>query len=520
MGYPKSRLRHALDVYHRAWQRSTSALRTKERHLRKDYQLRRVKATSNFVQAVSWYEDDSSDEYNPSTAKRRRPAVRKTSKVKRTKYETKPAISTLAPAPYGKSSAAPVTLRLRSNAGRALLRDLANKECSTNYKTTPDSEPDADTKGGVTQGGASCNSNHGQQHGTLLDKTGFEIQDEEADEVGAGTNRSGLRRNTDFLAKIRGCTACKEANKRCSARSNGLPCKRCQTEGVECAEHAPDEPKGSQDVFDIIPANVHQSPYSPAQPSPIQIIRAAAVEIQQAQNVLAGASRDDPIILDSPRSSPELASQNEVFTIQTPWAHPINFKYLETPEQPCHFCHDFRYGIYGYGPISADVFQFPGETELREVGNGHQSRGKAATRMCVNCSLNRLYISRCRVHSMQRFAVRSDQVYYKYISQLIDEWYPRGPALKHGAYYSCSLCCQPAFWRCCADQRIDKYLRKVEDGKGRGCGLILCESCVAQVKVDQGVLKRSTVQKVNGHDTRRADMEFLFAGSLLHQAWA
>jgi hypothetical protein len=49
--------------------------------------------------------------------------------------------------------------------------------------------------------------------------------------------------------------------------------------------------------------------------------------------------------------------------------------------------------------------------------------------------------------------------------------------------------------------------------------LFLCKSCSANLQADNGVLKNTTVQKTSGHDCRRADMQFLFGGSLLHKAY-
>ncbi|KIX97134.1 uncharacterized protein Z520_07248 [Fonsecaea multimorphosa CBS 102226] len=447
MVYTRERLQHALDVYHRAWEISTPGPKAKDRHLRKDYQFRRVKATSNFTQAISWYEDDSSDEYCP-TAKKRRATVRKIPKAKRSRH------SLPSPVTHDRPSRL-VTLRLKSDAGRALLGDLVNKD------STRTSGAD-DTKGGICKGDTDNRPSPGQQHGTLSDGTYLRRQDEESDAICGGTNRSGLKRNRDPSVRDRERTVC-------------------------------------EDISQKVPAAIAQSPSVPTQSTPIQIIRAAAVEIQQARNVLAGVSRENPIILDSPRSSPELELPDASFATDTPWAHPINFKHIQTSDQPCHFCEDFRFGIFGSRVIG-----------IEEI-----------TRMCVNCSLNRLHISRCRVHLMRRFANPSIELYHRYISQLIDRNYPKGPAIKRGVYHTCSLCAHPAFWRCCADQRVDKYLRKLNDGKGRGCGLLLCESCVDQVKIDKGVLKTTTVQEdFNGRGCQRADMDFLFAGSLLHKAWA
>ncbi|KAH0841245.1 hypothetical protein FOPE_06276 [Fonsecaea pedrosoi] len=512
--YSKARLQRALDVYHRASLRLISTRHTQERHLREDYQFRRVNSAGNFAQAISWYDDDSSDEYCPTTAKKRRLPVRKIPKAKRIKHEARPTKPASSPEARDGSCRSLVTLKLTSSAGRALLSDIANKE-GTGSGTR--SGADGDLREGVSKGSV--------QLGPVWDGITLETRDQESDKICGGTNRSGFKRNRNVSLRSEGPTESKNPSKVCYANTSRLTCEQGQIEAAASVERSLPKEARTGDTLVNRPTATSHCPSAPAQPTPIQIIRAAAVEIQQARDILAGLSRENPIVLDSPRSSPEASPQNEestfrTFTISTPWAHPINFKYLESLNKPCHFCEDFRYGIFGYGVISVEVIQFMEQPELQEMGNGHRAKGKEATRMCVNCSLKRLHISRCKVHSMRRFAHRSEELHRKYITQLTGDSYPQGPALRHGVYPTCSLCSNAALWSCCADQRVDKYLRKLNDGKGKGCGLVLCDSCAGQVRMDRGVLKRTTVQEVDGYDCRRADMEFLFAGSLLHKAWA
>ncbi|OAG38843.1 hypothetical protein AYO21_06874 [Fonsecaea monophora] len=472
--YSKARLQRALDVYHRASLRLISTRHTQERHLREDYQFRRVNSAGNFAQAISWYDDDSSDEYCPTTAKKRRLPVRKIPKAKRIKHEARPTKPASSPEARDGSCRSLVTLKLTSSAGRALLSDIANKE-GTGSGTR--SGADGDLREGVSKGSV--------QLGPVWDGITLETRDQESDKICGGTNRSGFKRNRNVSLRSEGPTESKNPSKVCYANTSRLTCEQGQIEAAASVERSLPKEARTGDTLVNRPTATSHCPSAPAQPTPIQIIRAAAVEIQQARDILAGLSRENPIVLDSPRSSPEASPQNEestfrTFTISTPWAHPINFKYLESLNKPCHFCEDFRYGIFGYGVISVEVIQFMEQPELQEMGNGHRAKGKEATRI-------------------------SEELHRKYITQLTGDSYPQGPALRHGVYPTCSLCSNAALWSCCADQRVDKYLRKLNDG---------------QVRMDRGVLKRTTVQEVDGYDCRRADMEFLFAGSLLHKAWA
>lgn len=256
-----------------------------------------------------------------------------------------------------------------------------------------------------------------------------------------------------------------------------------------------------------------------------------------SQESVAGNSWENAIPLDldsdsspSPEASPQLSgprpssSDGRLLTIRTAWAHPIEFKHIPSPNEPCHFCSDFRYGIYGYGEMEIDVIKYRNSADYEELGNGHRSCQREQTRMCTKCSLSRLYISRCAVHSIVASGVRSQAAEEWYLSQLLaDDWVPERPSLKVGARRACSLCPNAAYWRCGADKCSDKVGRPIlgQRGRGIGCGLLLCDSCAPQVQVD-GTLRRASIEGSNMGQAKvgpRADVDFLFPGSLLHMAF-
>lgn len=290
-------------------------------------------------------------------------------------------------------------------------------------------------------------------------------------------------------------------------------------------------------------------------PTPAQIISHVAslqlrsqVKSSQEGSVLCdaklGSSREDPIELDSlsdstessisPSSdgrgvrssnstelSPPISDGREV-TIQTTWAHPIDFKHVPTDKKPCHFCSDFRYGIFGYGELEIHAIKYRDSPDYEETGDGHRSEGWEATRMCVKCSLSRLYISRCKCHSILPFGTRSTALENRYFSQL-EDWQPHQPKLKAGSLTTCSLCPRSAHWRCGADQHLNMVGMRISSlkGKGMGCGLLLCDDCAPQVKQD-GILRRPSIEHADVARCkigRRADADFLFRGSLLHNAF-
>ncbi|KAK5045929.1 hypothetical protein LTR84_008715 [Exophiala bonariae] len=294
-----------------------------------------------------------------------------------------------------------------------------------------------------------------------------------------------------------------------------------------------------------LPTPFHVSPsFKPHQPpTPSQVIRNHAASLRspptsyQAGNFSFGSalgnSRESAILLDcspspdvSPASSP-LPHENlagRQMTIVTTWAHPINFNHKPTPTDPCHFCSDFRYGIFGYGELEVGVIKYRDSPSYEELGNGHRSTHDGPTKMCIKCTLSRIYISSCKVHSIIQYARRAKDLEEQYGAQLASaDWVPEFPTLKAGVLRTCSLCHAPAYFRCNADQCRDKVGRVLTGlrGKGVGCGLMLCDRCAPQVQKD-GILKRASIDDLDGFDPRRkqrADVDFLFPGSLLHEAF-
>jgi hypothetical protein len=285
-------------------------------------------------------------------------------------------------------------------------------------------------------------------------------------------------------------------------------------------------------------------------PTAVEIIRSSVTTPQYPLIRQVGSSMMDPIILDdsppgSPVSSGPAATLKKITSsgtnaiiidnsspraptssgpaaalkqITTCWAHPIDFHHIKTNASDCDFCQDFRFGIYGHGRITIDVIQLPGSAR-QETGNGHRSTGKPATRMCVACSLIRLSISRCKVHRFGEMRVfRTEKHHERYRQHIIaKEWYP---VLAASVYETCSVCPRLACWHCCVDQQYDVSLRPVTDGtgKGKGCGLKLCDTCRTKVMSCGGRMRKDLIMQ-DGPKGLRSDVEFLFSDSLLHQAY-
>ncbi|EXJ95628.1 hypothetical protein A1O1_00750 [Capronia coronata CBS 617.96] len=452
MVYADSRLRHVLLVFREAKIRDKESgpFCTTPRHLRNDYRLREVEPSLTFRHALAWQEDGSSeDEYDPTPSKKRcstGSALRTPKKIKRVH-------------PSGSEQSTPqttqqhdvnpsslfLTLRLQSDAAKKVLHDLA-EEHGRGYKTDAakhgkeSASSNSEVSGDVDLPPREVNRLHRPEPAsTYLGK--LDEDSEKIDNAGGRVLRNRKIPDIDLAAQTRKCVACKAAKRKCSFLSGTtrLPaCKRCRQNKVDCVLDLPDvEPKRESeprvDLAEDVPqlsdlsqplpkgngavAAIQPSVTTPT-PSPTasQIIRSHVATRQYPFTTKIGASQEHPIVLDSPPSSPgnhsslfsaPPESAGRLVNIRTYWAHPIQFKHFPTPGSSCHFCSDFRYGIYGYGEIAVQVIQYPDTLSYEETGDGHRAKGHEATRMCVNCALNRLYISRCRVHRFKKFAALS-----------------------------------------------------------------------------------------------------------------
>lgn len=530
MTYSTAQLQYVLHVFQKhkkAGRHSLSSI-TEQRHLRNDYNFRQIRTARNVRHVTLFREEDSSsddlDEYNPSLAKRKRRLLKAVNRPsKRVKREC-PSNPAHCQQEYVAND--PDSMPLLTSLPENDQRKMKDKPASTSQ---------------------------------YLEKL-----DEEAAKI---DNEHGRRlRNQKFIldqdrsSSIKRCIACIRARSRCHKKRNDeKSCTRCSKNGIKCTETddvCVKDPtvqhpllkaddclvKGSIEEKPPLEVQIPAALASVGPPTPSQINRRhiASLQLQPRatsswESVViykfnAGASQDNAIVLDSspsPEPSPEPStrpnSDGRLVEIRTTWAHPIDFKHKPTGREPCHFCSDFRYGIYGYGEINIHVIKYRDRPDYEETCDGHRSYRKP-TRMCAKCSLNRLYVSRCKVHRIIPFGTRSKELELKYVSQLLaSDWEPDQPSLNIGCLRTCSLCPRPAYWRCNADKCLDKVGRPISGlrGKGLGCGLVLCDDCAPQVKVD-GILRRTSIEQCDLAKSmigRRADVDFLFLGSLLHNAF-
>lgn len=585
MTYSKAKLQHTLRVFRKLKGDGHVLLpNSEQRHLRDDYNFRQISSSRTVKHVSLFIEENSSsddlDEYNPSLAKRKRRLARATAperlakKVKR-HVQTSPGDSqqeyTLTDQDTGCVS------RTATNDGYSKKLKKPNKPNATRFYLDK-----------LDEEAAKIDNEHGRRlrnHKFISDKDKSRV-DKKCVACTISKSRCLRKKNHEnCCTRCRknqiDCVKAGEVGKqpvqpapqdpddKIIRETVGLPILDAQTSTSTAPSRSlpsaqalyplttKKRPTSLQASSSFLPSplptplplptllQVSPSLRPDQPPTPSQMIRnhVASLQLQsppttyQAQNFsfsyASGNSREKPILLDSspspdasPVSSP--ASQNNLsgrtMTIRTTWAHPVNFKHIPTQTEPCHFCSDFRYGIYGYGEIEVDVIKYQDSPSYEEIGNGHRSTHDGPTRMCVKCSLTRLYISRCTVHSIVQNVKRSKELEEQYGSQLASvDWVPEFPTLKVGVLRSCSLCPSPAYWRCNADQCRDKLGRVLTGLRGKrvGCGLVLCDSCARQVHRD-GILKRASIEDSNNGAPKmmqRADVDFLFPGSLLHEAF-
>lgn len=587
MPYLKISLEHTLSVFQKLkYGEHVSLPSSEQRHLRNDYNFRQISSTQTVKHVSLFREDDSSsddvDEYSPCLAKRKRKSLRVTPPERLPKRSKREAhASPGEPQPddtsdgleTGRSSSAPPEddetnkheKADKPGPGRFYLDKLDEEAAKIdnehgrrlrNQKFISDRDR---SRSITTKKCLACTTSKSRCQGKrdnekcCLRCRKNSIACVDAGEVLKQTPPPAPQESDDEVIKETiEWPPISQARAPASLVPMGL-LPLADVPNSLTLEKAPTSVQVSSSLFSPQPPSTFQGSSSlrPQRAStPSQTIRSYAASARpqsppingQSSSISHGSAAGDswenaiPLDLDSspsPEASPHLSrptvptpssSDGMLLTIRTTWAHPIEFKHIPSQSEPCHFCSDFRYGIYGYGEMEIDVIKYRNSADYEELGNGHRSCQREQTRMCIKCSLSRLYISRCAVHSIVACGVRSKAVEEWYLSQLLaDDWVPECPSLKNGALQACSLCPNAAYWRCGADKCRDKVGRPIIEPRGRGigCGLLLCDSCAPQVQVE-GTLKRASMESSNMHEAKvgpRADVDFLFPGSLLHMAF-
>lgn len=328
------------------------------------------------------------------------------------------------------------------------------------------------------------------------------------------------------------CTACDMANRECVREPETSPIgrkrKRGQTKPKPVFEEDDSISEGEQsgkkvswgpDVFGpsvkvnsdpiVIGSSSHNKDSDDTPPSPMKPKSGSTLK-EKAQTKTNIKNKDK-------QRKPE----GTLETISTKFAHPILFNH--EGEEPCHFCFDIRFGMFGLGAAEVEVVNWHDGRGLDEVSGGHREQGIENTRMCVSCTTQRVPIIMCEKHELQPLEggfisamFGGMRVADGVIDAVTGDVLLRDAALTNllngtttGEERWCSICPTLARYQCCTAGM-----------HGKGCGLMLCETCAVSVVDSEGDLEKAL--KVVEDDTGeervlglRADYEFLKQHGLL-----
>ncbi|KAK0513935.1 hypothetical protein JMJ35_003657 [Cladonia borealis] len=303
----------------------------------------------------------------------------------------------------------------------------------------------------------------------------------------SGRTRIGPSLDQDRPGRKKGCTQCSRAKKWCSLKNKNpsLPCNLCRDNGEECS-------------------------FEPLK--------------RQFRKRRSKKKRRSQVSVEKELTSGALVKQDpkRFRTITTKLAHPINFNYVAKENDPllCHWCDDLVHGLLGLGSVEVEVLNNEDGQGLTEVVDGHTAKGHLPSRMCGFCTLDRLKIAACKVHEVEPLA-DMEPACFDYNSVI--NWMAPGQAAL-APFPWCSICPAPAFFACCSEtDEIDVLGYGQDEADGKGCGLLLCESCAVTLVnehdgVLEGLIDGLKEEEEEGGFSLRADADFLHPkGELLRR---
>ena len=264
------------------------------------------------------------------------------------------------------------------------------------------------------------------------------------------------------------CTQCRRDKKWCtlSGKSEEIPCGRCLSAKRNC-------------TFEPIVKNIGSTTRSRRKELPLQ----------------------EPVATEG---------VGVTKVIKTSLVHPIMFNHFppEDGSAPCHWCEDLAYGILGIGQATVEVIDFGDHQGYNELEGGHFGRGFDSSRMCMDCTMERLFITSCKPHEIERLEDMETEGFdydatFTYL-------FP-GKAAK-APFKWCSICPRAAFFACCKPHMAIEDDGEIWRAGRNGCGLHLCEECaVALMTEHDGFLEEriEVLQRNNADFMVRADVDFL-----------
>lgn len=500
MVYTKARLGHALRVF-----RETSSYLNKkglpsenlERHLRSKYAFRKSSKVAPLTNVTLWQDKSNGsddEEYDPDKERKTRNAKKKRrAEQKRKAEDSGDQERSIKKNKSEEGDHAYISFTLASEKGRQLLRDLSlfHKTDLESFDKERSDEIEPSYWKRYSSSSGSAEARRRPRSDVLLDDDLTEtVPDSEPEKPGpvlTTSLRSGKVREKPSDKKITRVTngmskhdedVMKESNPQIPRNNtiqkevlpkwgiSGRPTRGAgsRSEPIELDDDPNEE-------FER-PAIVHHSTTSKCSTSGNHNTKF------KREPSLPAVSPSNGFSFTQALSHPDLPG---LITIETAYAHPIDFRFIPAVGQRCDFCRDWRFGILGHGKRAIKVFIDPEHpTQFQEMRNGHHSLGKQCTKMCISCALDRLLIMRC--HCPNQDDRRSDSALppqsqpapaFSRISGVVcskHNWdlysnalfskpgtaEASAPPSKNGPLSACSLCPAPAMWQCCKWQKTDK----------------------------------------------------------------
>lgn len=240
------------------------------------------------------------------------------------------------------------------------------------------------------------------------------------------------------IKKMPSCRRCQESGQACSfsAGDNGEECTACEMAGANCVRNTEKAPKAgrkrkregvgpvakSKSRADTDPDDKEDSSPQRAKKSRrssgvhrslnlkgtggddfLQLAKGVSLNQygeKQASEVADSDEDDDSSLSPLQQMAPGVSSgRGTPRTITTSFSHPIKFN--SDGRDPCMFCLDDVFPIFGMGSKEVEVIEWHDGRGLEEIKGGHRGEGVESTRMCLTCTTDRLSIVLCAKHELR-----------------------------------------------------------------------------------------------------------------------
>ena len=276
------------------------------------------------------------------------------------------------------------------------------------------------------------------------------------------------------------CTQCRRAKKRCSLVKNktAAKCNECIKTNEACTFEA------------------------------IQRTNARA----RLDSKIVTRTQSAPITYTKP-------ARNVTQFIKTKLAYPVELDW--DGDAPCQWCMDVGHGILGLGPLlEVEVLDMHDGNGYIEVSGGYFGAGIGPSRMCTECTTERLEIAACLEHQIQDLQQIEGMNVNEFDFTCVMDYLMPGMAAS-APFSWCSVCPNPAFYGCCKpiDSEINALVAVEGAEQQHGCGLKLCNNCAESLVHEKGGDLEALVEGIREQDedeiALRADVDLILPSGQL-----